>query len=356
MTVYFGTSDSTVHSLDALVVSDTTRPSVTVNKSAGQADPSDTSPITFAIVFSEPVTGFTSSDATLSGTAGATNKVLTGSEATYTLTVSGMVTAGTVVVSVPANVAQDAAGNLNFASTSTDNSVSWAPPTPAPVDPGPVPASPTALSMRVFSRTNPNGPAVALLENSSDRRWSDQRSDLGGGSFTIPLSSGDVAACAYGNVVRCYIDGMARSAWRIMERRRVVGKEAKEQVLEVSGPGLTDLLTEAVVYPEFAQVESDERRFDVTSLAFDDSSWVAPTINTGHALPEGWNDLGARWFWDRNLAPGALYPPGDVYFRRDLFLVLDEATPSNFFTLWVSADGGVEVWIEGNLVISELTR
>src|SRR2546430_12439190 len=44
---------------------------------------------------------------------------------TYTVAVTGMTTAGTVIASIPAGVAQDGAGNLNTASTSTDNSVSF---------------------------------------------------------------------------------------------------------------------------------------------------------------------------------------------------------------------------------------
>src|SRR5438105_2052676 len=39
-----------------------------------------------------------------------------------------MSTAGTVIASIPAGVAQDAANNANTASTSTDNSVSFTPP------------------------------------------------------------------------------------------------------------------------------------------------------------------------------------------------------------------------------------
>src|SRR5438477_5291054 len=43
-----------------------------------------------------------------------------------------MTTDGTVLASIPSGVAQDAAGNLNTASTSTDNSVSFTPPDATP--------------------------------------------------------------------------------------------------------------------------------------------------------------------------------------------------------------------------------
>src|SRR2546430_4784793 len=54
---------------------DTTPPTVTINQAAGQADPTSTSPISFTAVFSEPVSGFTGSDVTLTGTAGGTKTV-----------------------------------------------------------------------------------------------------------------------------------------------------------------------------------------------------------------------------------------------------------------------------------------
>ena len=51
---------------------DNVAPTVTINQAAGQADPTNTSPINFTVVFSETVTDFATGDVTLSGTAGAT--------------------------------------------------------------------------------------------------------------------------------------------------------------------------------------------------------------------------------------------------------------------------------------------
>ncbi|MBK7217014.1 MAG: ExeM/NucH family extracellular endonuclease [Candidatus Promineofilum sp.] len=112
---------------------DTTAPTVTINQAAGQADPTSASPINFTVVFSEPVTGFTDADVTLSGTAGATTAIVTGSGTTYNVAVSGMTNDGTVIATVAANVAEDAAGNGNAASTSTDNTVTYVVPV-APTD------------------------------------------------------------------------------------------------------------------------------------------------------------------------------------------------------------------------------
>src|SRR5207302_947154 len=103
-----------------------TQPSVTINQAAGQADPTSASPINFTAVFSAPVSGFSGAGVTISGSAGGAKTVtVSGGPSTYNVAVSGMSTAGTVIASIPAGVAQDAAGNPNTASTSTNNSVSF---------------------------------------------------------------------------------------------------------------------------------------------------------------------------------------------------------------------------------------
>ena len=119
-----GNANST--STDNTVTYDVTAPTVTINQAAGQADPTGVSPINFTVVFSEPMTGFTNADITLGGTAtGPLTVVVSGSGATYTVTVSGMTTSGTVTASIAAGVATDVAGNNNTASTTTDNSVTF---------------------------------------------------------------------------------------------------------------------------------------------------------------------------------------------------------------------------------------
>jgi uncharacterized protein YneR len=100
---------------------------VTINQAATQADPTSTAPITFTAVFSESVSGFTGSDVTITGTAGGTKTVtVTGGPSTYSVAVSGLTSSGTVIATVPAGRATDAAGNGNTASTSTDNTVTFA--------------------------------------------------------------------------------------------------------------------------------------------------------------------------------------------------------------------------------------
>src|SRR5205809_1074731 len=116
------TSTDNSVSLDRKSVAQRTR---THNQAAGQADPTSTSPINFTAVFSEPASRFTETDVTIGGTAGGIKTVtVSGGALTYNVAVCGMTTAGTVIATIAAGMATDAAGNLNTASTSTDNSVS----------------------------------------------------------------------------------------------------------------------------------------------------------------------------------------------------------------------------------------
>ncbi len=115
-------------STDNRVTLDNTSPTVTINQAAGQTDPTAGFPINFTVVFSEPVTGFTASDITFSGSNINTAQAvvsITGSGANYNVAVGGNLVSngGTLRVGVLGNAAQDALGNSSFASTSTDNAV-----------------------------------------------------------------------------------------------------------------------------------------------------------------------------------------------------------------------------------------
>lgn len=132
----------------ALSVSIQTTLGVTVNQAAGQSDPTSTAPINFTVVFSNPVGDFAAGDVTIGGTAGGTKTAtVTGGPTSYNVAISGMTTTGTVIVSVGAGVATDAAGNSNTASTSTDNTVTWQPGAPTvTINQATTQADPTATS------------------------------------------------------------------------------------------------------------------------------------------------------------------------------------------------------------------
>jgi Bacterial Ig-like domain/NHL repeat len=103
------------------------KPTVTINQAAGQTDPTNASPITFTVSFSETVTGFTGADVSFTGSTvgGTLAAAVSGSGANYTVSVSGMSGNGTVAASIPAGKAADLAGNPNLASTSSDNTVGF---------------------------------------------------------------------------------------------------------------------------------------------------------------------------------------------------------------------------------------
>ncbi|MCF6227108.1 MAG: hypothetical protein L3J82_00350, partial [Planctomycetes bacterium] len=129
---------------------------VTVEQGSSQSDPTGNSPIIFDVNFSENVSGFTSGDVNFTGsTAGGTlSAIVAGSGSSYTVSVSGMTTAGTVVASLAFNAATgNPSGLPSLASTSSDNSVQW---TGIPtgvnvsVEQGSSQADPTSASPIVF--------------------------------------------------------------------------------------------------------------------------------------------------------------------------------------------------------------
>jgi VCBS repeat-containing protein len=122
-----GNASAASTSTDNTVTFDNVAPTVTIDQAAGQADPTNASPILFTVVFSEVITGFAAEDISLAGSTvgGTLTAAVSGSGATYTVAVTGMDGVGTVVASVVGGAASDAAGNSSTASTSTDNTVSF---------------------------------------------------------------------------------------------------------------------------------------------------------------------------------------------------------------------------------------
>jgi hypothetical protein len=116
------------------VTIDSSVPSATVSLATGQNATTNTSPINFTVVFSEAVTGFSSSGVVVTGTAGGTKTVnVTGSGTTYNVSISGL-TDGTVIMNVADGAAQNQGGVANTASStatvSFDSTAPDAPSTP----------------------------------------------------------------------------------------------------------------------------------------------------------------------------------------------------------------------------------
>ena len=119
-----GNPNNASTSTNNTIIVDNVRPSVTIDQADGQADPTGTLPIRYKVVFSEPVTDFTASDVSFAGTANMTGRqvTVTGGGSLYEVAVTGFSTNGqTVIASIGNARVDDALGNRNFPSTSTDN-------------------------------------------------------------------------------------------------------------------------------------------------------------------------------------------------------------------------------------------
>ncbi|MDG4549100.1 MAG: IPTL-CTERM sorting domain-containing protein [Candidatus Contendobacter sp.] len=115
------TFDGSIYNIDK------TPPTVTINQEAGQADPTNASPIVFQVSFSEPVENFGEPDIDLSNSTapGPLVAQVFGAYALYTVEVTGMTGNGTVVLNIAANAANDPAGNQSSAPTIIDNTVTY---------------------------------------------------------------------------------------------------------------------------------------------------------------------------------------------------------------------------------------
>ncbi|MBN8580870.1 MAG: lamin tail domain-containing protein [Anaerolineae bacterium] len=114
---------------NSVTFTDTASPTLTINQVGTQLDPTSALPINFTVQFSEPINTatFTTADITQTGTAtGIVWSIInSGDNRNFTLsaTSSGY---GTIIPSIAANRITDLSGNNNTASTSSDNSVTFA--------------------------------------------------------------------------------------------------------------------------------------------------------------------------------------------------------------------------------------
>jgi CSLREA domain-containing protein len=125
---FAGNSNVASTSADNTVTLDNVAPSVSINQADGQADPTSQEPVRFSVVFSESVTGFEANDVSLSGSTAnvsAAQITITGSGTAYIVEIRNISSGGQVRASIPAGRATDSTGNINTASTGTDNTVTF---------------------------------------------------------------------------------------------------------------------------------------------------------------------------------------------------------------------------------------
>ncbi len=103
---------------------DNTRPACAITRNSPAQSPTNANAVRFQIAFSEPVSGFTKDDISLTLETGITTGTLaepTGGPTTYYVWVNSISGTGFVSINVPANIAQDAATNLNLAANPVEN-------------------------------------------------------------------------------------------------------------------------------------------------------------------------------------------------------------------------------------------
>ncbi|HEX3147588.1 MAG TPA: ELWxxDGT repeat protein [Gemmataceae bacterium] len=122
-----GNGNAVATSTDNTVLFDNQAPTLTIAPSVGQANPTAETAIKFDVIFSEPVIGLAAEDIDLSVSTAPGNLVaaVSGSGSIYVVIVTGMTAGGGVVVSLPASVVSDLAGNGNAASTGSQNAVTY---------------------------------------------------------------------------------------------------------------------------------------------------------------------------------------------------------------------------------------
>ena len=190
-------------SYDNSVTVDNVQPRVTINQATSQSDPTAVLPINFTVVFSEPVTGFGDSfDVSLTNSTANTvgaNVNITGSGTTYNVAVSGITSNGqNIQIAVQSGAAQDAAGNRNLTSTSTDNIVTLDNVRPnVTINQAPAQTDPTSLQPLNF-RVVFNEPVTGFDE--SDVSLNGSTANVSAAQITV-TGSGTTYNVAIGNIL-----------------------------------------------------------------------------------------------------------------------------------------------------------
>ncbi len=143
---------------------------VTVNQAVGQADPTNSLPVNFTVVFSSAVgySTLTHADIIQNGTAsGITWSLSTLDNITWNLGATSVVTPGTIMPSLAANTVMDAFGNQNATSVSTDNFVVYDTTAPMLSFSGIIPSSPSSSLTPTLYGTTSKPSTVILYYDSS---------------------------------------------------------------------------------------------------------------------------------------------------------------------------------------------
>ena len=119
---------------------------------------------------------------------------------------------------------------------------------------------------------------VGTLNEAFDVSWAKSRLDVGAASFSIPHDTPSLVAdpdlLTYGSMVAIEVDDVERFALLIRRRQRVAGDSY--DTITLTGPSITDLLSDALVFPRGgldAIGADDQRVFTWTTAEYDSSAW-----------------------------------------------------------------------------------
>lgn len=241
---------------------------------------------------------------------------------------------------------------------------------PAPTPGEPIAASDTLPDPRIRVRVVDAATLaeIAELDEAKRRQWQTVVGDAGTGTAVLENDDPDLDSATYGRLLRFELDGRAVFLSSIERRMQVVlaqGEEAEEET-EVGGRGILALHEDFVVYPEGGaggRPFSDQRILNWTSADFDDDGWrtviVGQRIGDVHAvdpnIAKGFPDADARvlWAYGPDGAGGAgagNTPPGLGYFRAPSTF---EVATAGWYRLFVSADDGINVIVDGVSIFAE---
>lgn len=231
---------------------------------------------------------------------------------------------------------------------------------PGTVVPGP---RPRRLTATVRDRSTPHI-VECSLSTDSDRTFELVLNDAGSGSLTVGIDDPDASCLSCGKIVALALDGEPIGSFVIEEinydSRPRDGTSAARTV-RASGRSSLAVLESAIVYPELGagRLSPATRLMNFTSKDYEQKSppWTAavPIKRQGDVTgqwdgaPMDWPDPDAYWIWSRLQSGGSPpQPVGRSYFRRPF--VLGQKTP---VTIFVTADDGFELYLDGTLVAQE---
>jgi hypothetical protein len=116
------------------------------------------------------------------------------------------------------------------------------------------PVTRTGIELRIHDGQNPET-LIDILPRARNRQWQEPLGDTGSGSFDIseldPKLVANPELLDYGNLVRCYLDGVHRFTWVIERKKATKVNDAEDggRLLHVEGRGNLSVLEHALIYP-----------------------------------------------------------------------------------------------------------